>query len=363
MLRLLKYIFILPIIIFYYFLYFFYEFLVLILTHLLNILKKVNIKLPNVRFKNHSYHSRKNEDTFDNDIFDYTKCLNKEEENAIKHFKHISIHVPKRSDLSYFVIEEYFFEEADKIEIFKNFFEDDKNIQYILYFSKEKRDCIFFIDRWYYYNNDIFIYNKRLKDIIEILEDRTIMNRYTLQEDKNEINNIILKLEDKFLLKDKMLSKYLYLNYYREIEINKAIIKCFFDKYYTTNDIYDSFDYREQLLCDMLNVKKSQLKKVNETILYKFIKDIYPDTVLQYRNKFLKNQSLDIYIPSKKIAVEYNGEQHYKSIEYFGGVEKFIKQKELDKQKQKICSENGIKLIIWKYDEPLTEDEVIKRIK
>lgn len=49
---------------------------------------------------------------------------------------------------------------------------------------------------------------------------------------------------------------------------------------------------------------------------------------------------------SKLVAlIEYQGEQHYKSISFFGGQQKFEKQKENDATKREYCKKNGLKLI------------------
>lgn len=46
-----------------------------------------------------------------------------------------------------------------------------------------------------------------------------------------------------------------------------------------------------------------------------------------------------------KKCIEYNGEQHYKPIELFGGEKAFQKQKERDERKRKWCKKNNIELL------------------
>lgn len=58
---------------------------------------------------------------------------------------------------------------------------------------------------------------------------------------------------------------------------------------------------------------------------------------------------IDFYIPELKIAIEYNGEQHYKPIKYFGGKLKFDRQVKRDQYVQDYCKKFGIKLIIIPY--------------
>lgn len=53
----------------------------------------------------------------------------------------------------------------------------------------------------------------------------------------------------------------------------------------------------------------------------------------------------DFYLSDYNLCIEYDGELHYKSIEYFGG-EKTLKQTQInDKIKTNFCLNNDIKLI------------------
>lgn len=55
---------------------------------------------------------------------------------------------------------------------------------------------------------------------------------------------------------------------------------------------------------------------------------------------------IDFYIPSLDLYIEYNGEQHYNPIAFFGGKEKFNKQVELDNLKKDFLKD---KLLIISY--------------
>lgn len=88
----------------------------------------------------------------------------------------------------------------------------------------------------------------------------------------------------------------------------------------------------------------------NEYLLYFMFSVVFEDAQYQYRAKWLGLQSLDIYIPSLNVGIEYQGQQHYQPIDYFGGKEKLNEQKERDLTKKKLCIENGVKLLEWKYD-------------
>lgn len=102
---------------------------------------------------------------------------------------------------------------------------------------------------------------------------------------------------------------------------------------------------------------------VNETSLYYFLKSTFDKTeVINHASpNFLGRQHYDIYFSEFKIAVEYQGVQHQKPVDYFGGIEAFKKNKERDERKKKLSHENNIILIevFPDYD----EKKLVNRIK
>lgn len=68
----------------------------------------------------------------------------------------------------------------------------------------------------------------------------------------------------------------------------------------------------------------------------------------------------DFYLPECKLAIEYDGLQHYKPIDYFGGEKKFKRQRKHDFMKDKYCKDNGIDLIRIPYT--FTTKEQVKQI-
>ena len=63
------------------------------------------------------------------------------------------------------------------------------------------------------------------------------------------------------------------------------------------------------------------------------------------------NLRFDFYLPKLNICIEYDGEQHFKPIELFGGEKQYKIQVENDNIKNKFCKENNIKLIRIPYYE------------
>ena len=72
----------------------------------------------------------------------------------------------------------------------------------------------------------------------------------------------------------------------------------------------------------------------------------------QYRFHDCKNKRtlpFDFYIPSINTCIEYNGQQHYRSVEYFGGESGFEYRRANDELKRRYCSDNGISLVVIPY--------------
>jgi len=62
---------------------------------------------------------------------------------------------------------------------------------------------------------------------------------------------------------------------------------------------------------------------------------------------FLKRLTLDFYLPNFNIGIECQGEEHFKPITFFGGLEKYKKTIERDDIKKKLCDDNNVKLLYY----------------
>ena len=90
------------------------------------------------------------------------------------------------------------------------------------------------------------------------------------------------------------------------------------------------------------------------------------------RQYFIKNENVlcsnkklfidfCVFKDNKMIFIEYNGHQHYKSVDYFGGEERYEQQIERDYAVQLYCKEHKIKLITIPYSEYNNIDNILKR--
>lgn len=77
--------------------------------------------------------------------------------------------------------------------------------------------------------------------------------------------------------------------------------------------------------------------------------------ISQYAPKWLKGQRFDIFIKELNVAIEYNGIQHFKSIDFFGGNEGLAKTQFLDNQKREKSLKNGVKIFNIDYNQDFND--------
>jgi hypothetical protein len=120
----------------------------------------------------------------------------------------------------------------------------------------------------------------------------------------------------------------------------------------------------ENIVREMKGVAKIGEKWVNETLLYNYIKILFPEheVIREASPLWLERQRLDIFIPELNLAIEYQGQQHYNEIKHFGGKEGLKKAIERDQIKSNKCKKNGVKLIYFTYKENISEKLVEKKL-
>lgn len=118
--------------------------------------------------------------------------------------------------------------------------------------------------------------------------------------------------------------------------------------------------------CPNCNKNKSK----GEEMVSKILKDMGVSYTEQYSIENLKNKNnlrFDFAVffeNKKKLLIEYDGVQHFKPIEYFGGDKGLEYQRMNDNIKNKYCAENNIELLripYWKFNE--IEEIVRENIK
>ena len=109
-------------------------------------------------------------------------------------------------------------------------------------------------------------------------------------------------------------------------------------------------DFRNGYRCPHCNESKGE--KNIRTVLNKF--NINYESQYRFEDcKFKYTLPFDFYLIDLKIAIEFDGEQHYKIKNFFGGLDGFISTKIRDTIKNEYCRDNNIKLVripYWEFD-------------
>jgi len=125
----------------------------------------------------------------------------------------------------------------------------------------------------------------------------------------------------------------------------------------------------ENNLRDNLEIPKIGEGWISETFLYYRIKNEFKEyRVVQHASpNWLGKQHLDIYFPNNLLAIEYQGSQHFKPIDFFGGQEAFEKVKLRDQRKKRLCKKNNVNLLLveesTKIEDLISEITLLLRVK
>lgn len=260
-------------------------------------------------------------------------------------------------------------------------YQDDNKLMYVV----DWNDCMG--NAFETYNEAFVQFMEYLERIIDNREECIFNNRedshffrYKFDntntiENYNYISSYFLRINKKFINKDihKKLIRYnLVLCYSNKLNKFHRNQMCFepvdkiFDIYIMSlsmfNNIKDTFKFKE------INNKYNNISK-GEQICKDILNELYPNyKFTKLRPDWLKNDltqknlELDMYNKTLKIAVEFNGKQHYEFIPYFhNDIETFEKQKQRDRLKEEKCNQNNIKLICVPYY--LNNNEIKEFIK
>lgn len=101
--------------------------------------------------------------------------------------------------------------------------------------------------------------------------------------------------------------------------------------------------FGEELIANLLTINKVSFEK----------QKTFPDL------KYKESLYCDFFLPDFNLVIEYNGEQHYKPVEFYGG-EMTLKLTQLrDSIKKEYCEKHNINYLVIKFNEDI-EDVLIK---
>ncbi|RDV22976.1 hypothetical protein DXK91_05245, partial [Parageobacillus toebii] len=273
--------------------------------------------------------------------------------------------------------------------ILDNLFEDDDSVNHLVTYTEDKFEDFMLmchiLNRGIFRNNDdplgFSIYGVNIEDILISCE--TLMGhsqtsdlikeayQYNYNSFMTNDSNYQLHVE---AVRDRLMSYY-NLEYKKQLadKLYKDILKSVFEE-----NLKSLHAYRkglEVLPYEVLQRKKKEIqnklileRKIpirwkSELALFELIASHYPSAIMHYSPTWLQPQHIDVFVPELNVAFEYQGEQHFKPIDYFGGEEALKKRIHLDNRKKNLCTENGVILIEWLFNEPITKAMLSKKLK
>lgn len=119
----------------------------------------------------------------------------------------------------------------------------------------------------------------------------------------------------------------------------------------------------ENILRDRHGIPRIGEGWVSETQLYRLVQGTFPDAEQHATPIWVRPQHLDVFVPSRTLAFEYQGKQHFEPVDFFGGQESFEKTVKRDKLKAQKCKANGVLLVQWLYGEPIDQPTLIEKLR
>jgi len=160
----------------------------------------------------------------------------------------------------------------------------------------------------------------------------------------------------------------------KHIKIDKEddlfLIDLLFDSDFTLSEIAKEInlsykDLNKKISSLGLNWIKEQKKKSSrgQSALTLVMKKLLPGHRVVNEYHIGDRLKLDVYCPAYKIAAEFHGRQHfYYTQRFYESKDDFDQAVERDQKKLKKCEELGIVLIVFRYNDLLTEQAVYDRI-
>ena len=104
---------------------------------------------------------------------------------------------------------------------------------------------------------------------------------------------------------------------------------------------------------------------VREASLYRSIREMFPNhrVLREASPEWLGRLRIDIYVPELKLAIEHQGEQHFRPVSAFGGEQAHQRGIQRDEIKREKCAQNGVELVEVRYDAPISKAALRQRLR
>ncbi len=106
-------------------------------------------------------------------------------------------------------------------------------------------------------------------------------------------------------------------------------------------------------------------KPVREQILYEAVCGIFgqSNVIRRYRGQELEGLAPDVWVPSKSLGIEYQGQQHSQRVTHWQGADGLEKQKQRDVKKRSLCKKLGIRLVCFGPRDDLNRESVVSALR
>ena len=289
---------------------------------------------------------------------------------------------PESFATQFFVIAEV----CKKAEAFypvRNIFPDEEKVHYLAVFDKKDTDSVLLMYHLLYTNaaEDVFggyslydysftwyqthLWENGIVLRSPYLPDRTAKYLGGLPWHFNPVKTVHVRRNIEHILECGYFSSEL--EFFRNLT---EVVMPFFQRWFEDLALYDEKDgFRTNWRLERTRIRTKltaegiiKPKWKHELSLFYAVREHFPDVLYQYRPEWLGRQSLDLYIPSLRTAIEYQGIQHYFPVDFFGGEEALAQRRELDLQKRQLCEQNEVRLIEWAYDMEPTGENVMMTV-
>lgn len=93
------------------------------------------------------------------------------------------------------------------------------------------------------------------------------------------------------------------------------------------------------------------------------VRTLLPQEEIKFEYHVGNRLRLDMYLPRLKLGIEYHGSQHFEFVSHFHKTkEKYLEAIQRDFEKIEACNKLGIAVVIFNYDDKLTQDFVFSKI-
>ena len=119
-------------------------------------------------------------------------------------------------------------------------------------------------------------------------------------------------------------------------------------------------NWQQGYRCPFCNEKRSY----GENVIEKYLVDNNIEYIREKQFSDCKDKQVlpfDFYIPHLNLCIEYDGEQHFREVKWFGGEQGFKKRIKHDKMKTEYCKENNINLLRIPYTEFKNIEEILRK--